>query len=226
MASPRLPRKRKAAAAAASVDAAAWTSSLSSSDTGEDEPPAKKQRKRPAKEQKGEEEATKEPKVQNKTAAATPSPAALGASQPDDGQNLRLMMWRSPTEDVTNGWLAIKCWRELWLAITTLVESHVVDKVKWATLDAATKEKLTSWAPKAKEYLPHAHLSASTQAFRSSPLPSHLLPDRDISINMISGFFTSDSLRQASSKAGSGVSLSMASSRGTIMNAGTAMEPW
>lgn len=65
---------------------------------------------------------------------------------------------------------------KVWTGLTSTVWAFVDDfqrEVQWDTLDAATKEKLNAWAPKAEAYLASQRTSSSTQCtcFSASLIP-------------------------------------------------------
>jgi hypothetical protein len=165
MVNPRFPRKCKAARPPSPR-----------SDIGA--PPSKKQRKEAAKKPKEKKEPAEKKKELAKgssasAAAAVQSPRAAAPNDADDaGQDDNKvpdkgpgkMTHKSPIEDPYRGFDGIRCWDDLWYLVHSFVQQQVVDKVQWATLDAGTKERLTSWAPKAEEYLSYPSDSPSTQA--------------------------------------------------------------
>jgi hypothetical protein len=170
MVNPRFPRKCKAARPPSP-----------SSDIGA--PPSKKQRKEPAKKPKEKKEPAKKKKEQAKgssvsasaaAAAAVQSPRAAASDDADDADDADqdnkvpdkgpgLMFHRNPTGD-DGGFNGMQCWDDLRHLVHSFVEKQVVGTVQWATVDAGTKERLTSWAPKAEQYLSQPRNSRRTQA--------------------------------------------------------------
>ncbi|KAH6842296.1 hypothetical protein B0I37DRAFT_195561 [Chaetomium sp. MPI-CAGE-AT-0009] len=69
-------------------------------------------------------------------------------------------------------------WEDLSVSIGALVRNHFVKVINWDTLDAGKKEKLATWAPRAKDYLTcdwesRSKLSRPRIPFhRSAPFPA------------------------------------------------------